>query len=98
MLGDFNANASFNGKNWSQLIALTDAFGMVSAYHYFFNEAPGKEKQPTHFHQGRRDRPFHLDYCFVPTSWTDRIERVVVGTHRQWHSWSDHRPVVVEVR
>jgi len=97
MLGDFNANASFNGKNWSQLIALTDAFGMVSAYHYFFNEAPGKEKQPTHFHQGRRDRPFHLDYCFVPSDWASRITSVHVGSFSEWCASSDHVPLVVDL-
>ena len=97
MLGDFNANSSFRGKNWSQLIELTDAFGMVSAYHYFFNEAPGKEKQPTHFHQGRRDRPFHLDYCFVPSDWASRITSVHVGSFSEWCASSDHVPLVVDL-
>ncbi len=97
MLGDFNANESFNSKNWPQLIELTDAVGVVSAYHYFFNEAPGKEKQPTHFHQGKRDQPFHLDYCFVPSDWASRITSVHVGGFSEWCAISDHVPLVVDV-
>ena len=83
-------------------IALLDAArflaaAAVLAYHYFFNEAPGKETQPTHFHQGKQDRPFHLDYCFVPSDWASRITSVHVGGFSEWCAISDHVPLVVDV-
>jgi endonuclease/exonuclease/phosphatase family metal-dependent hydrolase len=44
---------------------------------------------------GAEDRPFHLDYCFVPRRW--QLDRVLVGNYADWASLSDHRPVVVDV-
>ena len=68
--------------------------GLVSAYH---GDRPlGRESDPTHYFQWRQDRPFHLDYCFVPRSWL--LDRVHVGNYADWASLSDHRPVVVDVR
>ena len=103
LMGDFNSNTRWDREhprkaNHSTLVARLRELGCVSAYHHFHREEHGGESKPTYFQYNHSDKPYHLDYCFVPTSWTDRIERVVVGTHRQWHSWSDHRPVVVEVR
>jgi hypothetical protein len=98
ILGDFNANASFKGRNWSQLLELTHGLGLVSAYHSHFQGEPfGKEKRPTHFHRGKESAPFHLDYIFLPQDWARRITNVTVGTYSDWHKVSDHVPLVVDL-
>ena len=97
VLGDFNANASFKGSAWRQLIELVEALGLKSAYHGFFAEEFGAETRPTHFHKGKEGAPFHLDYCFLPSTWVERIIRVEVGTHTHWHRVSDHAPLVVDL-
>jgi hypothetical protein len=100
MAGDFNSNAIWNRKrgdarDHKYLVAMLAELGLVSAYHAFFGEEHGRETLPT-FHMYRhRSEPFHLDYCFVPASWT--IENVSVGTHEEWNDASDHRPLVVDV-
>jgi endonuclease/exonuclease/phosphatase family metal-dependent hydrolase len=97
ILGDFNANASFKGNNWKDLVDLLKPHGLVSAYHGYFKEAFGKETKPTHFHRGNQTAPFHLDYCFLPETWARRIKKVEVGTYADWHERSDHAPLVVDL-
>jgi exodeoxyribonuclease-3 len=99
LMGDFNCNASHgNGKHWADLAKRLEPLGLVSAYHQFFGEAFGAETGPTHFFQGKESRLFHLDYCFVPAAWTQRVEKVDVGTHGDWSKHSDHAPLTVDLR
>src|SRR5689334_16366826 len=91
--GDFNGNVDFDKPRsrikWSHCFERLASSGLVSAYH---RDRPfGREPDPTHYFLWKQHRPFHLDYCFVPHSWT--IERVTVGTFADWASLSDHRPV-----
>ena len=63
-----------------------------------FEEQNGKEKQPT-FHQTKNiEKPFHIDYIFLPRDWGSRIKGLEVGHHAQWLKHSDHCPVTVELR
>ena len=102
LLGDFNSNTRWDKTfprtaNHSTLVAKLRKLGCVSAYHHFRREEHGAESEPTYFQYNHRDKPYHLDYVFVPQQWTERIARVFVGRHEQWRAWSDHRPVVVEL-
>jgi endonuclease/exonuclease/phosphatase family metal-dependent hydrolase len=97
ILGDFNDNASFKSGGWQALLDLSMPLGLVSAYHHHFAEEFGAESKPTHFHHGKQDAPFHLDYCFVPDGWAKRIRNVQVGSHEDWHKFSDHVPLTVDL-
>jgi endonuclease/exonuclease/phosphatase family metal-dependent hydrolase len=44
-----------------------------------------------------RGRPYHIDYCFVPKSWTAHIRSVDIGTYEAWIKYSDHCPLVVDL-
>lgn len=92
--GDFNACGPV-GRAYARLTSETERFGLVSAYHEFHGVAHGAEAHATHYFQWRENRPFHLDYCYVPASW--RIASVDVGDYRDWAGLSDHRPLVVDV-
>lgn len=77
--------------------ATRDAFGLVSAYHHHFRESFGVETRPTHFHQGKEEAAFHLDYCFLPGEWAKSIKNVAVGVYNDWNSISDHVPLIVDL-
>jgi exonuclease III len=72
-------------------------FEMVSAYHAYFEEAPGRETRMTCFNKKRLESGYHLDYVCVPRRWANRIRSVEVGAHGQWLALSDHMPLVVDL-
>lgn len=98
--GDFNSNAVWdrnrNPDNHSSMVKKLARLGLVSAYHSATGETHGQESQPT-FHLYRHaDKPYHLDYVFIPKRWRPR-SRVRVGGFDDWSKLSDHYPVVVEL-
>ena len=71
--GDFNSNKIWDSKrkvgNHSGVVKLLDERGLVSAYHENCNESQGTETGPT-FHLFRhKDKPYHIDYVFIPREW-----------------------------
>jgi endonuclease/exonuclease/phosphatase family metal-dependent hydrolase len=96
MLGDFNLTPS-SGTKWADLQKLIDSAGLISAYHAKSREGFGAETRHTHFHLGRLDRTFHIDYCFVPREWKSRIVDVTVPEYAQWCDVSDHVPLIVDL-
>ena len=98
--GDFNSNVQWDanrpGRNHSEVVRLFEDHGLMSAYHIHNKEQHGAETRPTHYFHHREDKPFHIDYVFVPRSW--RLNSVEVGSFRDWGNLSDHVPLVVDVR
>lgn len=99
--GDFNSNVIWDGMrethNHSFLVKFLAERNIVSAYHRFFSERQGEEKQPTHYFYHHKNRGYHIDYVFLPEPWADRIEKVEVGEYREWAKVSDHVPLIVDV-
>jgi hypothetical protein len=59
--------------------------------------AQGLESRPTYYHLWNKHSSFHIDYCFVPSSWAKQIAQVDVGGFDDWKGLSDHRPLVVDI-
>jgi hypothetical protein len=102
LAGDTNSNAIWDkqhpaGQNHSALVAQLAGYGMVSAYHAFFNEPHGKETRPTYYFLWQESKPFHLDYCFIPQQWMPAVREVSVEPFAPWKDHSDHRPLVVDI-
>jgi endonuclease/exonuclease/phosphatase family metal-dependent hydrolase len=101
VVGDLNSNTQWDAErrigNHSAVVRFLDERGLVSAYHSHYNEVQGAETQPTFYLQRNQSKPYHIDYCFVPQSWTDRLHHVTVGRYSEWHHLSDHCPLIVEV-
>jgi Endonuclease/Exonuclease/phosphatase family len=97
--GDFNSNSSLDEgrkkRKHSSVVKMLADRGMGSAYHAFFAEDHGQETRPTHYFYYRRERPFHIDYIFVPRTW--RIERFDVGSYDEWRPASDHVPLWADI-
>ena len=83
------------GRNHTEVVRLFGGHGLISAYHAHHGEKQGTETRPTYYFYRHRDKPFHIDYVFVPTSW--RLSSVEVGSFREWGHLSDHVPVVADV-
>lgn len=99
-LGDFNSNLNSTpstriGNHVTLNNALRD-LGMISAYHYAFQEPQGRERQATYYQGRRLERPYHIDYLYIPTRWMRRLRRVEVGAPRPWLEHSDHCPLWVD--
>jgi hypothetical protein len=102
--GDFNNNPQWDkldGPNNMLRIAreLVDR-GLVSLYHQQTGLPFGKEAQHTYWHWRRREKPYHIDYIFVPNTWLkDRIS-FEIGTFDEWcfTRRSDHAPLIAEFR
>ncbi len=100
LAGDFNSNSIWDRPRRSfdhgRLVRrLHDELGLVSAYYAWHGVAHGAEPDATHFFLRKPDRPYHLDYCFVPERW--KIRNVSVGRNDEWARTSDHRPLVVDL-
>jgi exonuclease III len=101
IVGDFNSNARWDAehgmKNHSALVQrLHLEYNLSSAYHHFFNESHGQETIPTYYFQWNQGKPFHIDYCFVPSEWCKQIRSVQIGDYESWKKVSDHRPLFIE--
>jgi exodeoxyribonuclease-3 len=97
--GDFNSNVQWDanrpGRNHSEVVRLFESHGLISAYHAHHEEKQGAETRPTYYFYRHKDKPFHIDYVFVPKGW--RLGSVEVGSFQEWGQLSDHVPVVVDV-
>ena len=70
---------------------------IISSYHHFFNEEQGKETQPTFYLHHKKEKPFHLDFCFLSKELINRIESVEVGKYEDWIKYSDHVPMIINM-
>lgn len=100
IIGDFNSNQIWDRKrSISNHTAVVNGFkdmGVVSLYHELNNEKHGSESEPTFFMYRKLDKPYHIDYCFVPLEWVNRVKKFEVGAYTKWCSLSDHTPLSVE--
>ena len=102
VLGDLNSGARLGRRasptrHHARVLDVCRELGLVSAYHAFHRVAAGAEAHATYFHQFKRGRPWHIDFCFVPQAWMPGLVNVAVIDGRRWARRSDHRPLVVEI-
>lgn len=99
LVGDFNSNTIWDRKrresNHSNVVKLLEGKGIVSCYHLHHKQAQGKEKHPTLYMYRHKDKPYHIDYCFVSADLAKNIRSVEIGRFRFWTKYSDHVPVIV---
>jgi len=92
--GDFNA--SWRNAHHLRNVASLAARGLVNAYNSFYElAANARLAHPTSYFQWNRARPYHMDFVFVPESWS--IRSVEVGSFEDYpaRGLSDHVPVIV---
>ena len=100
--GDFNGSVIWDRPrarhtHGALVSRLATDFGLVSAYHHFHAEEQGFESRPTLYWTWAQDKPFHIDYCFVPREWAAGLTSVYVAPFAELNGFSDHRPLVVQL-
>jgi endonuclease/exonuclease/phosphatase family metal-dependent hydrolase len=56
----------------------------------------GEETEVTFYMHKKEERPYHIDYAFVPSHRINSEAEVTVGRYDDWIDASDHMPLVVE--
>lgn len=99
LVGDFNSNTIWDKKhregNHSNLVKLLEDRGIFSTYHLYHKQTQGAEVHPTLYMYRHRDKPYHIDYCFVSKDLLNKVSSVEVGDFDKWILHSDHVPVIV---
>jgi exodeoxyribonuclease-3 len=99
ILGDFNNSVIWDKpkgtNNFTDIAGRLGEKGFKSAYHEFTGEAYGQESGSTFYHTRKQDKPYHIDYCFYPSS-VDLVN-VQIGAYEDWIKHSDHVPVIVDI-
>jgi len=99
LVGDFNSNTIWDRThrigNHSTVVNRLEEKEIYSSYHSFHNQIQGQEQHPTLFMYRHKDKPYHIDYCFVSKDLIDKLQSVEVGEYDFWIQYSDHVPVIV---
>jgi exodeoxyribonuclease-3 len=99
LAGDFNSNTIWDRPrregNHSTVVKWLEKKKIHSAYHKHFNQSQGSEQHPTFYLYKRKDKPYHIDYCFASSDMLEYLESVEVGKHEFWAKYSDHVPMMV---
>ena len=99
LVGDFNSNTIWDKPrregNHSTVVRKLEEKGIYSVYHKFFDQTQGCEQHPTLYLYRKKDKPYHLDYCFASKEIAQDVESVEIGDHEKWCKYSDHVPVMV---
>lgn len=100
LIGDFNSNTIWDKPkregNHSTVVKRLEDKGIHSVYHKYFGQAQGKERHPTLYMYRHKDKPYHIDYCFVSADFMETLQAVEIGSFKKWTKYSDHSPLTVK--
>ncbi|MFQ3318601.1 MAG: endonuclease/exonuclease/phosphatase family metal-dependent hydrolase [Natronomonas sp.] len=102
--GDFNWNITWDESPNSQLCGdfgdvrgILNEIGLCSAYHAMRGNVFGDETEATFYMHKKEERPYHIDYAFVPQRQIESDVEVTVGRYDDWIDASDHVPLLVTI-
>ena len=99
LIGDFNSNTIWD-YNKSKLGSHSDVVkqlenkGILSTYHLHYKQTQGTEEHPTFYLYRHKDKPYHIDYCFVSNDMMEKLQSVNIGEYEFWTKYSDHVPLI----
>lgn len=100
-IGDFNSNKIWDNKkhrfgSHSSVVRQLEDKGIFSTYHFQHRQTQGTEEHPTFYMYRHKDKPYHIDYCFVSSDMLDKLQSVDIGEYDYWIKHSDHVPLIVK--
>lgn len=99
LAGDFNSNTIWDRPrregNHSTVVQRLAAKEIHSVYHKYFSQEQGREAHATHYLYRHKERPYHLDYCFISNDLIQNLHSVEIGDFEEWKQYSDHMPIMV---
>jgi exonuclease III len=100
LIGDFNSNQIWDKErsigNHMDVVNELKNMGIVSLYHVLKDEKHGAESEFSFFMNRKREKPYHIDYCFAPESWLCRVKTFKIDDYSNWCDKSDHSPLFIE--
>ena len=100
LVGDFNSNKIWDYKarvgDHSDVVKKLADNNIQSIYHLHFGVEQGKELHPTFYMQRKRNRQYHIDYCFASSDLIDKVQNVEIGIYENWIAYSDHSPMIID--
>lgn len=101
--GDFNWNVMWDESpkgplcgDFTDTREVLNERGLHSGYHAVRGEMFGEERDPTFYMHKKEERPYHIDYDFVPRQLTGSGTEVTVGRYDEWINASDHMPLLID--
>ncbi len=100
LIGDFNSNTMWDYKkhrlsDHSSVVKYLEDKGIFSTYHLHHKQTQGAEEHPTLYMYRHKDKPYHIDYCFVSSDLAKKLKSVEIGDYDYWIKYSDHVPLIV---
>lgn len=98
LIGDFNSNVFWDNErkyNHTSVVNFLQEKEIVSLYHLQNNEQHGGEKEATFYFYKKKEKPYHLDYCFLSKHLISENTTMEIGKFEDWIKFSDHMPLVV---
>ena len=99
LTGDFNSNKIWDRPrrigNHSDVVDKLAKKNIYSVYHNRLNQEQGQENHPTFFLQRKKEKPYHIDYCFASADLFEKVSDLEIGAYENWIRHSDHTPLLV---
>jgi len=96
--GDFNQNAVWDEGdspyNFRPFVEELNAAGLRSLYHATTGSELGREPDPTFHLHHHENKGHHIDYVFASDPLIEAGAGLRVGKYADWHSHSDHMPLL----
>lgn len=100
LIGDFNSNKIWDYKdrvgNHSDVVDFLKAREIQSIYHVANSTNHGQENDSTFFMYRKKDKPYHIDYCFASEKILKSDYKLTLGQVDNWIDLSDHVPMIIE--
>jgi len=100
LIGDFNSSSIWDKPNrttnHSNMVERLKLIGIESVYHKFYECEQGKDLAATLFFYRKRERTYHIDYCFASSNFIRNLTDIKVGRHDDWVGASDHMPLIID--
>lgn len=100
LTGDFNSNSIWDKMrkvgNHSDVENFLAARNIFSLYHKQTRELSGEESSATFFLHRKKEKPYHIDYCFLSEELINAQTKIKVGDFEDWIELSDHVPIMIE--
>jgi len=102
LIGDFNSNKIWDYKdrvgNHTDVVKRLKEKKIFSLYHEQNSVEHGKEKDPTFFMYRKKEKPYHIDYCFASDKILKNGVEFLVGKFNDWNDLSDHTPIIIDLK
>ncbi|MEP7141941.1 MAG: hypothetical protein ABI707_03670 [Ferruginibacter sp.] len=99
-IGDFNSNKKWDKihrvGNHTHVVELLAGKNIISAYHQHSGEEQGDETTPTFYLQRNKNKPYHIDYCFISADMYEKFQTIEIGSYENWIAHSDNSPITIK--